>query len=92
MRNEPELYKQKIRELVAESKKDIPEDFVIPLAEDVTKGTVEKKDEEEAFWIDSDDGESFGDFEEDGSDQEFEDEEGEQEEEEEDEDEVPKKK
>jgi ubiquitin-conjugating enzyme E2 R len=90
MRNEPELYKQKIRELVADSKKDIPDDFVIPNAEDVGKAQKDKGLEEDDFWIDSD-GESFGgdddDFEEgSGEDQEFEDEDGDQNDDDEDED------
>ncbi|RPA77404.1 hypothetical protein BJ508DRAFT_171314 [Ascobolus immersus RN42] len=91
MRNEPELYKQKIRELVAESQKDMPEDFVIPNAEDVGRAPQKDKNlDEDDFWIDSD-GESFGGDDDDfgdgsGEDQEFDDEDGEQEEEEDEED------
>jgi len=58
LRKEPAKYKERIREDVELSKKDVPEGFVMPTHE-TTKPVVEKIDDD--FWADSDcDEDTFG--------------------------------
>lgn len=61
LRREPEKYKAIVRSNVEESKKDIPEDFVMPTHEStMRKKSVDKVDDED-FWADSDvDDDVFG--------------------------------
>lgn len=61
LRKEPEAYKAIVRHQVEESKKDIPEGFVMPTHEStMRKNTVDKIDDED-FWADSDvDDDVFG--------------------------------
>lgn len=61
LRKEPEKYKAIVRRQVEESKKDIPEGFVMPTHEStMRKNSVDKVDDED-FWADSDaDDDVFG--------------------------------
>lgn len=61
LRKEPETYKAIVRRQVEESKKDIPEGFVMPTHEStMRKNSVDKIDDED-FWADSDvDDDVFG--------------------------------
>jgi len=61
LRKEPEKYEAIVRRQVEESKKDIPEGFVMPTHEStIRKNSVDKVDDED-FWADSDaDDDVFG--------------------------------
>ena len=61
LRNKPEEYKEKVKEDVAVSMKDIPEGFVVPNEHVTTYKEPEKHDDRD-FWYDSDDGEDDFDF------------------------------
>lgn len=55
LRKDPEKYKAIVREDVEESKKDIPEGFVMPTHEStMAKKPVDKVMEDDDFWVDSD--------------------------------------
>lgn len=58
LRQEPEKYKERVQSDVELSKKDIPEDFIMPTHES-TK--VEEKMDDNDFWVDSDAGEDYYD-------------------------------
>lgn len=60
LRQQPDAYKSIVRGHVEESKKDIPEGFVMPTHESTKKKAAEKVDDED-FWADSDiDDDVFG--------------------------------
>lgn len=67
-RDDKEAYKERVKQDVEASKKDIPEGFVLPTHES-TKPVVEKLDDD--FWNDSDaedvDFDDFGDFDDDAA-------------------------
>ena len=58
LRKEPQKYKARVREDVEASKKDIPEDFVMPTHESTKPPVVENYDDN--FWADSDAENSLG--------------------------------
>lgn len=58
LRKEPEKYKARVGQDVEASKKDIPEDFVMPTHESTKPPAAEKFDDD--FWVDSDADNSFG--------------------------------
>ena len=60
LRKEPEEYKQRVKQDVEASKRDIPADFVMPTHESTAR-KVEKPPNDEDFWYDSDEDEdTFG--------------------------------
>lgn len=60
LRQDPESYKITVKKNVEESKKDIPEDFVMPTHESSMKKPADKIDDAD-FWADSDvDSDVFG--------------------------------
>jgi ubiquitin-conjugating enzyme E2 R len=60
LRKNPEGYKKKVKEDVEESKKDIPEGFVMPTHESTARPPAKIIDDED-FWVDSDvDDDMFG--------------------------------
>lgn len=66
LRQEPDVYKSIVRGNVEDSKKDIPEGFVMPTHESTKKKAAEKTDDED-FWADSDiDDDVFGGSDSDG--------------------------
>lgn len=58
LRKEPEKYKARVMKDVEASKKDIPDDFVMPTHESTKPPVIEKYDDD--FWVDSDADHSFG--------------------------------
>jgi ubiquitin-conjugating enzyme E2 R len=58
LRKEPEKFKERVREEVEASKKDIPDGFVMPTHESTKPPVTEKYDDD--FWADSDADNSFG--------------------------------
>ncbi|KAK2756548.1 hypothetical protein FQN54_005441 [Arachnomyces sp. PD_36] len=58
LRQDPEKYKKRVQQDVEVSKKDIPEDFIMPTHESTKQA--EKPDDND-FWIDSDGGEDYDD-------------------------------
>lgn len=52
LRNNPDLYRETVRKDVERSKLDIPEGFVMPTVQSVTKTEPEKVDDD--FWVESD--------------------------------------
>jgi ubiquitin-conjugating enzyme E2 R len=60
LRKDPEGYKKKVKADVQESKKDIPEGFVMPTHESTARPPAKIVDDED-FWVDSDvDDDMFG--------------------------------
>lgn len=57
LRQNPELYKIKVKECVELSKQDIPEGFMMPATENKAPPKVEADDD---FWNDSDEYSDFG--------------------------------
>ena len=67
LRKDPEEYKSIVRQNVEESKKDIPEGFVMPTHESTLRKPAEPTIEDEDFWADSDmDDDDFGGSDSDG--------------------------
>ena len=58
LRKDPEAYKNRVKEDVEVSKKDIPADFVMPTS-DIAPKKVEKEEDPD-FWVDSDRDDDFG--------------------------------
>ncbi|EER27803.1 hypothetical protein D8B26_006089 [Coccidioides posadasii str. Silveira] len=62
LRDNPEKYKQKVRDDVEKSKRDIPKGFVMPTHETSISKPEKAEVVDEDFWIDSDNGEEEDDI------------------------------
>ncbi|EAS31209.3 ubiquitin conjugating enzyme [Coccidioides immitis RS] len=62
LRDNPEKYKQKVRDDVEKSKRDIPKGFVMPTHETSISKPEKAEVVDEDFWIDSDNGEEDDDI------------------------------
>ncbi|KMU83338.1 ubiquitin-conjugating enzyme E2 R2 [Coccidioides immitis H538.4] len=62
LRDKPEKYKQKVRDDVEKSKRDIPKGFVMPTHETSISKPEKAEVVDEDFWIDSDNGEEDDDI------------------------------
>lgn len=58
-RKNPEQYKKIVKSAVETSKKDIPAGFVMPTHESTTPKKIEKEDDDD-FWVNSEDEDEFG--------------------------------
>ena len=59
LRKDPEAYRQRVKDDVEISKKDIPTDFVMPTHESTVKKP-EKEIDDRDFWVDSEEEDGFG--------------------------------